>query len=60
MWDKTERLYGKRKNHSHIYQLQQELHQSKQQPNQPVSEILSLLQEKIDELKLYRPPTVDP
>jgi hypothetical protein len=53
MWDKTERLYGKRKNHSHIYQLQQELHQSKQQPNQPVSEILSLLQEKIDELKLY-------
>jgi gag-polypeptide of LTR copia-type len=60
MWDKAERLYGKRKNHSHVYRLQQELHQIKQQPNQSVSEIFSLLQEKSDELKLYRPPTVDP
>jgi gag-polypeptide of LTR copia-type len=60
MWDKAERLYGKRKNHSHVYRLQQELHQIKQQPNQSVSEIFTLLQEKSNELKLYRPPTVDP
>jgi gag-polypeptide of LTR copia-type len=59
MWDKAERLYGKRKNHSHVYRLQQELYQIKQQPNQSVSQIFSLLQEKIDDLKLYRPPTID-
>jgi gag-polypeptide of LTR copia-type len=54
MWEKAEKLYGKRKNHSHVYRLQQELHQIKQQPNQSISEIFALLQEKTDELKLYR------
>jgi macrodomain Ter protein organizer (MatP/YcbG family) len=60
MWEKAEKLYGKRKNHSHVYRLQQELHQIKQQPNQSISKIFALLQEKADELKLYRPPTSDP
>jgi aminoglycoside phosphotransferase len=43
------------KNHSHVYRLHQELHQIKQQLNQSISEIFALLQEKTDELKLYRP-----
>jgi hypothetical protein len=50
IWEKAEKLYGKRKNHSYVYQLQQELQQIKQQSNQSIS----------DELKLYRPSTSDP
>jgi hypothetical protein len=49
----------RKKNYSYIYQLQQEIQQIKQQPNQSVSELFSVLQEKSDELKLYRPPTFD-
>jgi gag-polypeptide of LTR copia-type len=33
IWEKTKKLYDKRKNHSHVYRLQQELQQIKQQPN---------------------------
>jgi aminoglycoside phosphotransferase family enzyme len=47
MWEKTKKMYGKKKNYSYIYQLQQEIQQIKQQPNQSVSELFSLLQEKI-------------
>jgi gag-polypeptide of LTR copia-type len=46
MWEKAEKLYGKRKNYSHVYRLQRELQQIKQQPNQSISEIFALLQEK--------------
>jgi hypothetical protein len=60
MWDKAMRMHGKKRNHSHVYRLQQELQQIKQQPNQSISEIFTLLQEKTDELKLYRPSTSDP
>jgi gag-polypeptide of LTR copia-type len=59
MWEKAEKMYGKKKKYSYIYQLQQEIQQIKQQPNQSVSELFSLLQEKLDEVKLYRPPTSD-
>jgi gag-polypeptide of LTR copia-type len=59
MWEKAKKMYGKKKNYSYIYQLQQEIQQIKQQPNQSVSEMFSLLQEKSDELKLYRPLTSD-
>jgi hypothetical protein len=57
IWSKAEKLYGKKKNYSHIFQIQQELQFIKQQPNQSISDIFSLLQEKNDELKLYIPPT---
>jgi gag-polypeptide of LTR copia-type len=59
MWSKVEKLYGKKKNYSHIFQIQQELQLIKQQPNQSIFDLFSLLQEKIDELKLYRPPTAN-
>jgi gag-polypeptide of LTR copia-type len=59
MWTKAEKLYGKKKNYSHIFQIQLELQFIKQRPNQTVSELFSLLQEKTDELKMYRPPTSD-
>jgi hypothetical protein len=57
--EKAKKLYGKKKNYSHIFQIQQELQLIKQQPNQIISELFSLLQEKIDALKLSRPPTYD-
>jgi hypothetical protein len=57
MWEKIEKLYGKKKNYSHIYQIQQEHQTIKQQQNQSIFELFSLLQEKTDELRLYRPPT---
>jgi gag-polypeptide of LTR copia-type len=60
IWEKAKRLYGKKRNHSHVYRLQQELYQIKQQPNQSISENFSHLQEKIDGLKLYQPPPTDP
>jgi len=59
IWDKADMMYGKKKNHSHVYRLQQELQQIRQQPNRSISKIFSLLQEKTDELKLYQPPTSD-
>jgi hypothetical protein len=53
MWKKAEQLYDKKKNHSHVYILQQKFQQIKQQPNQTISELFVAFQEKTDELKLY-------
>ena len=49
MWEKAEKLYGHRKNYSHIYQIQQEIQQVKQQ-GKPIMEIFGYLQKKKDEL----------
>jgi hypothetical protein len=37
-----------------VYQLEQKVQQNKQQKNQTIYELFATLQEKIDELKLYR------
>jgi gag-polypeptide of LTR copia-type len=42
IWDKAKRMYGKKNNYSHVYRLQQELQQIRQQSNQSISEIFSL------------------
>jgi hypothetical protein len=43
MWNKAKKLYGKKKNYSHIFQIQQELQLIKQQLNQIISELFYLL-----------------
>jgi Retrotransposon gag protein len=59
MWEKTESLFSKKINYAHIYQLQQEIQQLKQS-SESITEIYSKLQKKIEEIKMYRPPTSDP
>ena len=54
MWVKAETMFGKKKNYSLIYQLQQ-----LQQQNQSVTELFSKIQKKNDEIRVYRPLTAD-
>ncbi|XP_078169212.1 uncharacterized protein LOC144563603 [Carex rostrata] len=59
IWQRAEQLYGHRKNYSHIYQIQRDYQQAKQQQGQPTMELYGYLQKKKDELRVYRPPTTD-
>jgi hypothetical protein len=58
MWDKAARLFSKKKNYAHIYQIQLEMQQAKQQ-TQSVMELFSYLEKKNEKLRMYRPPTID-
>jgi gag-polypeptide of LTR copia-type len=58
MWDKAARLFSRKKNYAHIYQIQLEMQQAKQQ-TQSVMELFSYLEKKKEELRMYRPPTTD-
>jgi gag-polypeptide of LTR copia-type len=59
VWDKAERLYGQQKNFSHIFNLKQELTQTKQS-NQTNSQLVTEIVSKWEELNFYLPPTTDP
>jgi hypothetical protein len=50
IWEKTESLYNKKRNYTHIYQLKLELQQIKQQGHS-IAEINSQMQKKQDEQK---------
>jgi hypothetical protein len=58
VWDYLLETYDQNQNFSHIYNLKQKLSQIKQ-GNRTNSEYLAELRRKIEELKLYLPPTTD-
>jgi hypothetical protein len=47
MWSKAEKLYGKKKNYSHIFQIQQELQLIKQRPNQSIFDLFPSYKKKL-------------
>jgi DNA repair exonuclease SbcCD ATPase subunit len=42
-----------------IYQLQIEIHQARQQPNQSITELLNHIEKKREEIRMYRPQTTN-
>ncbi|KAJ4774217.1 01P13-1 [Rhynchospora pubera] len=59
LWDAIAKHYGKRKNHSHIYHLKENIKQISQN-QRPVIEYITDLKRGWEELKLYQLPTSDP
>jgi hypothetical protein len=45
IWQRAEKLYGHKKNYTHIYQIQREMQQAKQQ-GQPAMNLFGFLQKK--------------
>ncbi|XP_078149683.1 uncharacterized protein LOC144545002 [Carex rostrata] len=58
LWEAVKAMYGQENNYSRIYQLKLEIQQEKQGTRKHV-EYLGTLQKKKDELRLYRPATID-
>jgi predicted CopG family antitoxin len=58
VWEYLQETYDQNQNFSHIYNLKQELQQIKQ-GNRTNSEYLAELKRKLEELKMYLPPTTD-
>jgi gag-polypeptide of LTR copia-type len=58
IWDYLQETYDQNQNFSHVYNLKQELTQIKQE-NLTNCEYLTELRRKLEELKLYMPPTTD-
>ncbi|GAV62908.1 UBN2_3 domain-containing protein [Cephalotus follicularis] len=61
LWDSVKEHYGNQNNISRVFDLQQEVCQTKQLPTQSFNEHLGLMKKRWDELKQYRPKaaTVD-
>jgi hypothetical protein len=58
IWEKVATRFARKKNFARIYQIQQEINQI-QHTSQTTSELFNQLQQKRDEIRVYRPPTVD-
>ncbi|GAV76770.1 UBN2_3 domain-containing protein [Cephalotus follicularis] len=61
LWDSIKEHYGNQNNISRVFELQQEVCQTKQLPTQSFNEHLGLIKKRWDELKQYHPKaaTVD-
>jgi hypothetical protein len=56
IWDKTTARFARKKNFARVYQIQQEIQQL-QHAGKTTSQLFNEIQQKRDEIKVYRPTT---